>query len=89
MKSPRNEVHLHYQFALDEKVALGGKIWASPMQAMRSGKYKLIGGLPKEVAGQDVEQPFMWYRNREININSNAVGVRYCLRCRYGRCAAI
>ena len=85
MKSPRNEVHLHYQFALDEKVALGGKIWASPMQAMRSGKYKLIGGLPKEVAGQDVEQPFMWYRNREININSNAVGVRYCLRCRYGR----
>ena len=38
------------------------------MQAMRSGKYKLIGGLPKEVAGQDVEQPFMWYRNREINV---------------------
>ena len=62
LKSPRNEVHLHYQFGLDENVALGGKIWASPMMAMRSRNYKLIGGLPKEVRDKDVELPFMWYR---------------------------
>ena len=24
-----------------------------------------------------------------VIINTDAVGVRYCLRCRYGRCAAI
>ena len=37
----------------------------------------------RELENQDVEEEF------HLQINSHAVGVRYCLRCRYGHCVAI
>ena len=44
-KGPRQDVHLHYQLGPDRKAP--GRTKNSPMMAMRSGPYKLLGGLPK------------------------------------------
>ena len=62
---PRKDVHLHYQLGPNRKAP--GRTQNSPMMAMRSERYKLIGGLPKTQAGKDMELPFMWYRKNSIH----------------------